>query len=94
MRKMKKKPISKSKKLRYSCCVCKRNIRTNAQACGTILIKRGIEGNGKASSGWQTAFAHGKCLVRVLPVASYSFLEFVPRPSGRPKRISWPPGLF
>jgi hypothetical protein len=92
-KKMEKKSISSDKKLRYACCVCKQNIRTNSEACGTVFIERGINNEGSDSSGWQTAFAHGKCLVGVLPLAGYSFPEFVPKLKGQSKRFKWPANL-
>jgi hypothetical protein len=62
-------------KLSYQCFVCKRGIRSNDKLKCTVMIERGISESGSKPIPRQFVYAHGKCLVRLIPPTGYSFPE-------------------
>jgi len=55
-----------------ACCVCGKSIRRNDKYRCTLTVHRGIE---EKLGSTQFLWAHGPCLVKVIPVAEYSFPE-------------------
>jgi hypothetical protein len=72
---MKKKQFLTKKKLAFVCCICEEAIRPSSEPCCTILIDRGVPGSKQRPTFNQSAYAHGACLKKHIPITKYSFPE-------------------
>src|SRR5439155_26686498 len=62
-----------------ACKICEKSIDASAEPCCTLVMERGIFGKGRERGGPQTFWAHGKCLIRQIPIVGYSFPELLPK---------------
>ena len=59
----------------YMCFVCKKGIRSNDKFRSTVCVNRGIEGLDRTLGSTQLSYAHGKCLIELIPLTKYTLPE-------------------
>src|SRR5579859_7891842 len=59
----------------YMCFVCKKGIRSNDKFRSTVCVNRGIDGLDRTLGSAQFLYAHGKCLMKLIPLTKYTFPE-------------------